>query len=870
MSPHQSTVPLVDCTKMPCAPNKDQLVGSTNTNSQKSGPMLQAPVVQPKHLMTNDSKIKPVKFSNRITEQQRRETAALRNEIRNAISHHYFAHTSNEALNLPADFSDGLHNSRPRIVTTTTTTTTTPAPISFFDNRPSNADIFSFWSSLVSSSSASLFPLGSALDNKDVTVGSVRSDFSYVPPPNGVPNAPSSSSSQSSAPEKMDFSSNDAVDQAVKQLMSKVASDEKNDRIISNTVDSYANNADGPSIEMSQVRETLVMESITEDLRFKIGENVIAWKTLKRNSREKHALIGITNSSVLLVLEKNNVYKLQSEIPLMSAPTSIDTFTYYNHTKKAIEGVVIVSIQEEIVFLNVNEAMTAMVFTWQWPTIRPSKFIKHFSVDEIDMLLILTDSPTVSSANLYRFDMIQREFYLRESLSLKSQAKNAAFIHAGRDIFLFFPQSSQVTVYKYTNDHFSFFVNIPSAKTEIITAFEMGGYAYVAIGGIEPKILRYHRGKFQNQTILSRNWGFVEYFLPVPARTYRDDLILLVQHRINYGSHMNSYVEALIWNGETFDPALAVPCIIKDHVSNMGIGCMIDQERELGIIGAATFVRNRTISVLVPRHQAPSGLFDLEFKLLPAVHTYNEHLLELYSEVVILLMTRSEILKNAEDIIKNFHPDGKMKEITIKKQKIESISTNELELGSVVPAKGVLYNGETVTKEAIDRLARLAEETDKNLAKLNRVKRETVDNEQNHHLKSLDVKDLQVDYINDIPAEEFIFIENGNLILDGVVQVSQPIEYESEELDESLLGSKSQPVEDVQLLAEEKTIITGDLVFDEINGIPWSDFVQQIVLKNLPNIIPNIEINGVSSHNIVYVQFLMIICFKLFFKGFGD
>lgn len=854
MSPHQPSVPKVDCTKTPCAPNKEQLVGSTNSNSQKSaGPMLQAPVVQPKHLMTNDNIVKPVKFSNRITEQQRRETAALRNEIRNAISNHYFAHTSNEALYLPADFPDGLHNSKSRIVTTTTTTTTTttPAPTNFFDYRPSNADIFSFWSSLVSGQSEkSLFPLGSALDNRDVTVGSVRSDFSYVPPPSDVPNAPSSSSYQPSAPQPMDFSSNDAVDQAVKQLMSKAAADEKNDGIVSNTVNSYANNGDGPSIEMSQVRETLVMKTITEDSRFKIGENVIAWKTLRRNSREKHALIGITNSSVLLVLEKNNVYKLQSEIPLMSTPTSFDTFTYYNHTKKAIEGVVIVSIQYEIVFLNVNEAMTAMAFNWQWPTIRPSRYIKHFSLDGNDMLLILTDSPTVSSANLYRFDMIQHEFFLRESLSLKSQAKNAAFIHAGRDIFLFFPQSSHVTVYKYTIDHFSFFVNIPSVKAEIITVFEMGGYAYVAIGGTEPKILRYHRGKFQDQTILSRNWGFVEYFLPIPARTYRDDLILLVQHRIDYGSHMNSYVEALIWNGEAFDPALAVPCIIKNQVSNMGIGCMIDQERELGIIGAATFLRKRTISVLVPRHQAPSGLFDLEFKLLPAVHTYNEHLFELYSEVVILLKTRNEILKNAEDIIKNFHPDGKMKEITIKQQKLESISANELELGAVVPAKGVLYNDEIVTKENIDRLARMVDETEKNLAQLNRVKRETIDSEKRHHLKSLDVKDLQVDYVNDIPAEEFIFIQNGNLILDGVVEVSQPIEHESEELDETLLGSKSQPVEDVQLLAEQQTIITGDLIFEEINGILWSDFIEQIVLKNLPSIIPDMEINGVSSHYI--------------------
>lgn len=842
----------------PCKPTEEATLGSSNPSSEENAaPILREPIVQPTYLMDDSTPKHKSKGPKRITLEQLKETADLRNEIKYAVSHNVFAHTGAEALNLRPDPEDA------EVTSTQRTTTTTQPP-----RRQSPPSIFSFWQSLLNGSRRKSFTslFSTSSKNPDQKVGSARSDFSYVP---SEKNKPVEGATIESSDPIAHSSGDDGLNQEdasteakVKEMMAKVAAETMHDGIVSNTVESYANNVDRPEIDMSQVRETLVMKSITEDLRFKIGENVIGWTTLKRNSHEAHALIGLTNSSVVLVLERNDTYTLQSEVQLLSAPTSFTTFTYWNQTKRSIEGIVIVSIQHEIVFLHINEAMTAMTFSWHWPTNRPTKYIKHFVLDGADILLIMTDSPTVSSANLYRFDMSQREFYLRESLTLKKPAKNAAVLQSCHDTFLIFPQDTQVVAYKYSNGNFKFFVSIPSSKTETITAFEMGGHSYLAIGGNEPKILRYHYGNFQKQTILSKSWGFVEYFLAVPARTYRDDLILFVQHRVHYGSHTNSYVEALVWNGEAFDPALAVPCFVNDHISDLGIGCMIDQERELGIIGATMFLRNRTISILIPRHEAPSGLFDLKIELSPASYTYNEHLLEMLSEVLVLLGTREEILKSADDIIQNFHPNGTIEEITIRKQNISTISTEKLELGSVVPIKGVLYNGETITKDKITRLSRLINETENNFKKLKRGKREIEEHLQNLHLDSVDVKNLNVEFVNDVPVENLVFIENGTLILDGFVEISQPIEADAEEFMDATLGSELPVVEDkVPLVADEQTDIKGDLLFDEINGIRWADFVQQIVLKQLPNFLPDIEINGVSKSSKNYPSYMNLLIF---------
>ncbi|XP_055310866.1 uncharacterized protein LOC129573788 isoform X2 [Sitodiplosis mosellana] len=812
------------------------------------------PVVLPDYLMDKDVAKKKKKLTNpnRISMQQLKETADLRKQINYAVKHGIYVHSASEVQNMNQKSAEVVPESNvpPQYYPAEYYEPTTPAPPpppQFYPPAFPSFDNFysSFWQGLFGAPRKI---------TKEQTLGSARSDFSYVPEEkpsvsadeqlvNHLPNENEPSD------DEMDHGA-DTNEKTIEKMMAQAAEQMMIQGIVSNTVESYANSEEAPFIEANRVREELNITSVTEDMRFNIGENVIGWRTLQRNKRESHALIGVTNTSVLLVLETNGTYKLQVEKHLLSSPTFFITFTYWNETQQSIDGIVIVSIQHEIVFLRVNEAMDKMEVIWIWPTNNIARYLHHLVLDNVDTLLIITDLHGGSAASLYRFDMNEEVFFLRQSLSLKSRAKNMALIQNGFDTFMCFPQKSHAVIYKYHKDHFRYYTQIESHNANILSAFEMGGYSYLTIGGSKAKILRYHRGTFQDQTILSKSWGNVEFFMPVPARTYRDDLILFVQHRMDYGSHTNSFLEALIWNGQAFHPALQVPCYIDEHASDLGLGCMLDEYRDLGIIGATMFQRNRSISIIVPRHEAPSGLFDLEIDLLPAASTLNEHLLELLSEVIIMLDIRDQVLVEARELTESF-PKGPMDEVTIRNQDLDVIYTQQLDLGTLIPTQGVFLGDDLITKEDVDAFLKVLNETETNLQLLEQLKRNKREDKnviEHLHLKSVNVSELNVRYINDIPAEELVFVTDGNLKLDGTVILNQPIEPEFVERTydgiDQLLGQE-QP---------EMTVITGDLHFEEINGIKWKDFINQIVLKHLPNSIDDLEITGSVEAGTVNVE----------------
>lgn len=833
------------------------------------------PVVLPEYLMDKDTnkKKKPTN-PNPITMQQLIETSNLRKEINYAVKHNTYVHSASEVKNMnnkvDADYDVPSTNAppeQPQYFSDFFEPTTTPAPPPFqpfFQPFPSFDDFYSnFWSDWFRASKkfGASKKLGATLEQ---SLGSARSDFSYVPDeepfvsPNEkiVNHLPSDNQNDN---ESVHGAATN--DDEIAKMMAKSAEEMMQQGIVSNTVESYANSEEVPFIETNRVREELNITSVREDILFNIGENVIGWRTLQRNKHESHALIGITNTSILLVLETKGNYKLQVEKHLLSKPTFFITFTYWNETQQSINGIVIVSIQHELVFLRVNEAMNKMEIIWIWPTINIARYLHHMVLDTMDTLLIITDVHGGSAASIYRFDMNEKIFFLRQSLMLKTRALNMAFIQSGSDTFMCFPQKAHVVIYKYHKDHFRYFTQIESHNANILTAFEMGGHSYLTIGGSNAKILRYHRGTFQDQTILAKSWGDVEYFLPVPARTYRDDLILFVQHRMNYSSHTTAYLEALIWNGEAFHPALQVPCYINRQMSDLGLGCMLDEDRDLGIIGATTFTRNRSISIIVPRHQAPSGLFDLEIELLPAASTLNEHLLELLSEVMIMLDIRDQVLMEARQLIDNF-PKEPMEPITITNKNIDTIRTHNLDLGTIVPTEGIFIGDELITPELVDEFFEVLNETETNLKlleQMKRNKREGVQVIESLQLKSVNVTHLNVQYVNDIPAKDLVFVEDGNLKLDGTVVLEKPIKPAFVER----LYSGSD-----QLLGQEvadTTIIKGDFNFEEINGLKWKDFINDIVLKHMPNSIDNMEILGVSVFMILNSFFPLKMELDLFF-----
>lgn len=209
---------------------------------------------------------------------------------------------------------------------------------------------------------------------------------------------------------------------------------------------------------------------------------------------------------------------------------------------------------------------------------------------------------------------------------------------------------------------------------------------------------------------------------------------------------------------------------------------------------------------------------------------------------MILLETREQILTNTQQLLDNV-TSVNFNEITIAGQTIDSVYTEELELGATVPSNGILFNGEAITDKKAIRFAQVFHETQAALEQLNhdqkRPRRDADQPLDNYHFKSVNVNELYVDYVNDIPVNDFVFVEDGQLVLEGTVELMRPIEADHvEQIDanEMFVGDGPKKI---------TTRIAGDLTFDEINGVKWKELIDQIVMKNIANSLADIDIHGV-------------------------
>jgi len=517
------------------------------------------------------------------------------------------------------------------------------------------------------------------------------------------------------------------------------------------------------------------------------------------------------------------------------------------------------------------------------------------------------------------------------------------------------------------------FSNITSDGVTSVSGFKMGGHSYLAVGGYNPQVLRYHRGKLHPQTILSSSFGFVEQYMPIEARTYRDDLLLLVQHRIHFETHSLSALEALLWNGEAFNSAFSIPCYIGDVLVNFGITCMIDFERKQGIYGATVIQRGRNISLLVPRQDAPSGLFNLHLTLAKINSPLSIEIAEiksLYDSLVKYLDYENDIITSALDSIENTALPDKDNKFT-GNWNIDTVYTKELQITNNVEIDPpVIHVGDKLWTQqdghiSIDILE-LAFEEQKgkleeiedfvqkqrprsvvqentnspihtfhpvhangrfNIEEIHVLPREPINKKKkitkrsvtlsgSVRAKNVFVENLDVTFINDIPAEELVFI-NGDLNLPGIVTVNGFLKCENVFLPDgglvnnmdfseqiarvnspSLIDNVAQfeelhveentqvaglvngvPVDESRLLKTDENAekinefpefitdltINGKLTFETINGIEWNSFIRNIVMTNLPINLNELVVHGVS--NLLNKYFMLFLIHNLIIQG---
>lgn len=581
-------------------------------------------------------------------------------------------------------------------------------------------------------------------------------------------------------------------------------------------------------ISSRRSRETLVLQQIIEDLGFDLGEDVREWKHVKDNGTEY--LIGLREND-LLIVEKSLMKYTNSHVVHVNASISyLESFWFWNIGKQQQEGIILVAVGENVLWFQVS---TNVLF-WKWSIGMLINGLTYFKVEQEEYLAVsfnMSARTGFSTLNIYQFDINTKEFWIVQKLQFENSCSETVFLDTGRDVVLAVVQKNLVEIFVF-NPHadelnslvkFEHKTSMESEGIESISAFQMGGLSYLAIGGLTPKILLYSRGEFVPKTIFGQNFGLVELFLPIPTRTYRDDLVLLVQHRVSFDSHDLVVLEALIWNGDIFEVTIPAPCVIGNKTFAFGVGCLLDVHRDNGIKGSVVLKRNNDVFVIVPRHKAESGLFEIKTELL----SKNSELVDL-EEIFIFL---KDWVKDQENQIEEFYKYLKdlsnITESMGKTVNLTSLKTPELDFNG--PIGEIFINDyqwiEEDSKVSLEDLIGTIEEInngDDVIRNRRHITFETLD------FDNVETYELQLQLLNG----EQLYIKNSELIFPGTVS------FQSLNILNELQMKSDRYVRESSIKMDE------NLKFETINNINWNDFIDNLIFRNLSTKLDDLQVLG--------------------------
>ncbi|GAB0091527.1 female sterile (1) nasrat [Sergentomyia squamirostris] len=647
-------------------------------------------------------------------------------------------------------------------------------------------------------------------------------------------------------------------------------------------------------------REVLHLASVEEDFSFDLGENVILWKTLQPRKIGKHCLIGITNSSVVLLKETEGHYEFISELELPSTPTCLEGFVQWDAADEAAEGIALVSVANELLWIDLGTNFDNLTISWRWYLHKNLTEVDFFSLMDEPMVILISE-PSIAggktSADIYRFDYVAKDFWLVQTIPLHVPSTSIAVLEDGSDLIIAIPQKKTTVLFKYLkesnfNRHFKHFMDLSSEDVVHVASFRIGGHSHLAIGGTKPQIWRLEDNTMQSVEIRHDHLGRVDFWLPIVATTYRDDLILLVQHSVQLETHTVTKLEVLIWNGEFFTIQLNVPCILDDIQSRFGISCMLDFDRERGLEGSTIIRHGKNISILVPRDNADSGLFVINMEMKMAYHPEQEHLEEfklMYDYFNTLTDYKDGVLKEAIDTIENAVKVNEFNKISahwtvksletsmfeytedqVKFGQDNTISVGwknwtmddfELDVPTIAQAVEHIDNGlNKIVSDAVERYRKRdnanspstflgsifsnGQLSTRNMYILNEENHPPEDHQSSDHrdkrqiISNLTVKYLEVETIDGIPVSDFVFATDDKISVESDLIITGPLIVE----DVTLRGKVNGKFLHQEAIAAESETYYRDIfefdslqikddlyVYESFNGMGLEEFSQLFI-----------------------------------------
>lgn len=201
-----------------------------------------------------------------------------------------------------------------------------------------------------------------------------------------------------------------------------------------------------------------------------------------------------------------------------------------------------------------------------------------------------------------------------ETIPLRHTAKSSTFTVGQSDYFLSIPQNGYVHIFRYKNNRFAVFTKVASPGVDLVNSFNIESRSYLVLNGANAGIYEFNNQGVTSKHVENTRMDAINFWLPIKLTTYKDEIVLLAQRVLDHGNHKSKKLEVILSSGDKFYVQEEIPCrYYGDSLS--GIDCLVEEENHNhSINGSAILLFDRALGIVVPRREAPSGLFLLSLK----------------------------------------------------------------------------------------------------------------------------------------------------------------------------------------------------------------------------------------------------------------
>ncbi|XP_077295398.1 female sterile (1) Nasrat [Arctopsyche grandis] len=393
-------------------------------------------------------------------------------------------------------------------------------------------------------------------------------------------------------------------------------------------------------------REELKIDKVVAEKKFYLDKQIIEWKSLR------HHAIGRGNHGLSLVTSHADGVHIDNQ-DLSSPALALDMFQWWDLKESKMNTGVLIVQGSYINWHSLNDE-NRLTKLWSWSLTYPIVHVAIFNLDGSWKVAVTHEQvgEYKRAVSIYGLDLWKNWWFEDK---LRGHGK-PAIINNGRLLGVTLENHETILVYKYDYNlrRYSNFKTFKSPGIESLVAFIIGSHSFLAVGGDNPYIYEVKGSEFVEKIVHHYKLEHVEQWLPISLGYYRNDAIVLFQHKLDHYTHSSSVLEALQWDGEKFYLLEHSPCL--SHEEEMfGFSCILDAEGEKGVKGATslhTFDDN--VNILTASEEYTPIMFKIQTKLIEVPDPIDQEVEEILAHKRHLeerFVSQQRIIEKAEKIL---------------------------------------------------------------------------------------------------------------------------------------------------------------------------------------------------------------------------